>query len=114
MTQHDYYMANREKLIEVNKERYLKKKEEMKEYQKNYQDAHKQEHTERQKKYKKRVTARSNFLIKMYKEMAMWVYVYESKDEEMLSEREKILLEEYKKTIDIIENCEELGVKKLW
>ena len=84
--------------------------EEIKEYQKRYQEEHKEEHNERQKKYKKRITARANFLIKMYKEMVMWVKVYEAKD--TLTEREQVLLEEYKKVIDIIKNCEELGVKK--
>ena len=42
--------------------------------------------------------------------MVMWVKVYEEKD--TITEREKVLLEEYKKVIDIIKNCEELGDKK--
>jgi hypothetical protein len=87
-------------------------KEYHKEYSREYQKVHKQGHRDRQKTYTKRLRARAGLLLKMYKDMKLWLKVKEDKGDNFLTEEERIIKREYLKLVDMIENNEELGVKK--
>ena len=82
------------------------------EYNREYQRKNFQSHRDRQKKYTTKMRARANFLVKLYKEMKLWLMLRETKSDEMLTEEERTLKKEYLKIVNIMENSEELGVKK--
>ena len=119
---HEYYLQNKDKIKaytkkwqQENKDKikqyYETRKKKMQEYQRQYQKDHPEEHSKRELKYQKKIRARANFLVKIYREMKIAVNIYEAKGEENLTEGDRAVREEYLKLIDIIEHSEELGVK---